>query len=105
MNQEFPGEIMREIYFGEFREIVVLHIKEIDVKNPEYQSTEWFLLQYLKRIEKNTIPPASSGKVENSMRALIRFYVDMIDERTELGERCRMINEAYRKTLKSGQEG
>jgi hypothetical protein len=96
---------MQEIYFGEFRKIVVLHIREIGERNPEYQSTEWFLLQYLKRIEKNTIPPASFGKVENSMRALIRFYVDMIDERSELGERCRLINGEYRRVLRKEQEG
>ena len=31
---------MREIYFGEFRLIVIQYIKEIEADNPEYQSTE-----------------------------------------------------------------
>lgn len=95
---------MREIYFGEFRLTVVQHIREIEAENPPYQSTEWFLLRYLKRIEKTVEPPASPGRVDNSIRALIRFYVDMIEEQSELGERCRMINEEYRKALRIHQE-
>ena len=96
---------MREIYFGEFRLIVIQHIKEIEADNPEYQSTEWYLIKYLKRIEKTANPPASPGRVENSIRALIRFYVDMIEERSDLGERCRQVNEQYRKALRREQEG
>lgn len=96
---------MREIYFGEFRRVVLQHYKEIEADNPEYQSTEWFLLRYLKRIEKNTIPPASPGRIENSMRGFVRFYVDMIDEKSPLGDRCLKIYEEYRKTLRTNQEG
>lgn len=95
---------MREIYFGEFRLVLIQHIREIEAVNPPYQSTEWFLLRYLKRIEKTVEPPASPGRVDNSIRALIRFYVDMIDEQSQLGERCRIINEEYRKTLRMRQE-
>jgi len=95
---------MREIYFGEFRLIVIQQIREIEAENPPYQSTEWFLLRYLKRIEKTIEPPASSGRVDNSIRALIRFYVDMIEEQSSLAERCRMINEEYRKALRSHKE-
>ena len=95
---------MRDIYFGEFRLIVIKHIKEIEADNPEYQSTEWYLIKYLKRIEKTANPPTSPGRVENSIRALIRFYVDMIEERSDLGERCRQVNEQYRKALRREQE-
>lgn len=94
---------MRDIYFGEFREIVIEHIRSIESGRPEYQSTEWFLLRYLTRIEKNANPPASPGRVENSMRALIRFYVDQVDEHSELGEICRKINAEYRRTLRNEQ--
>lgn len=96
---------MREIYFGEFRLRVIQHIREIEADEPEYQSTEWYLIKYLKRIVKTADPPASRGRVDNSMRALIRFYVDMVEERSDLGERCRMINEEYRKTLRNEQDG
>jgi len=95
---------MRDIYFGEFRLIVIQHIKEIEADNPENQSTEWYLIKYLKRIEKTANPPTSPGRVENSIRALIRFYVDMIEERSDLGERCRQVNEQYRKALRREQE-
>jgi len=94
---------MREIYFGEFREIVIRHIRSIESVRPEYQSTEWFLLRYLTRIEKNANPPTSPGRIENSMRALIRFYVDQVDEHSELGEICRQINAEYRRTLRREQ--
>jgi len=95
---------MREIYFGDFREFVIQHYKEISARDPEFQSTEWFLLRYLKRIDKTTNPPAVPGQVESSMRGFIRFYVDMIDEKSELGERCVRIYEEYRKTLRISQE-
>ena len=95
---------MHEIYFGEFRLVVIQHIREIEAINPAYQSTEWFLLRYLNRVVKTTEPPTSNGRVENSIRALIRFYVDMIEEQSELGQRCRMINEQYRKALRTHQE-
>ena len=95
---------MREIYFGDFREIVIRHYKEIAAGDPEFQSTEWFLLRYLKRIGNATDPPAIPGQVENSMRGFIRFYVDMIDEKSELGRRCVRIYEEYRKTLRNSQE-
>ena len=91
---------MRNIYFGYFRIFVLNHYKEIMAENPGYQSTEWFLLRYLKRIEKNTCPPASAEQVENSMRGFIRFYVDMIDEKSSLGERCIRIYKEYKKTLR-----
>ena len=95
---------MRDIYFGDFRQFVLLHYREIAAENPEYQSTEWFLLKYLKRIEKNSTPPASAGSVESSMRGFVRFYVDMIEENTPLADRCIKIYEQYRKTLRSSQE-
>ncbi|HSR62248.1 MAG TPA: hypothetical protein VLN56_02445 [Gammaproteobacteria bacterium] len=94
---------MRNIYFGEFREIVIGHIRSIESGQPEFQSTEWFLLRYLTRIKKNANPPSTPGRVENSMRALIRFYVDQVDEHSELGEICRQINAEYRRALRREQ--
>ncbi len=94
---------MAEVYFNEFRMLVIEQIRAIEQNRPETHSTEWFLLKYLRRIEKNSLPPASPGRMENCMRALIRFYVDCIDENTEVGERCKMIYEGYRKTLREAQ--
>jgi len=95
---------MRNIYFGDFRVYVIEHIKAIEVQNPEYQSTAWFLLRYLRKIEKNSNPPTTPGKVEGCMRGLIRFYVDMIDEKSELGDRCLKVYAEYRKTLRFNQQ-
>ena len=95
---------MRTVYFGEFRQTVITHIRAIESTRPEFQSTEWYLLRYLSRIEKSTNPPASPGRVDNSIRALIRFYVDQVDEYSELGEICRQVNTAYRQALRRDRE-
>ena len=94
---------MRQIYFGEFRVYVIEHIKSIEAQDPEYQSIEWFLLRYLRRLEKNSNPPTRPGKVEGNMRGLVRFYVDMIDEDSELGDRCKKIYAKYRETQRFSQ--
>ena len=95
---------MREVYFGDFREYVTRYYREIAGRDPDFQSTEWFLLRYLRRIDKATNPPVVRGQVENSMRGFVRFYVDMIDEKSELGEICVRIYEEYRRTLRCYQE-
>lgn len=95
---------MGNIYFGDFRKYVIEHYKAIQAKEPDYQSTEWYLLRYLKRIEKNTNPPTSTGRVESSMRGFIRFYVDRVDDKSELGDRCLKIYAEYRRVLRSEQE-
>ena len=95
---------MPDVYFGDFRNVVLNHYREIMAENPGYQSTEWFLLRYLRRVEKNTSPPTTPEKVENSMRAFIRFYVDMIDEKSPLAERCIKIYEEYKKTLRERRD-
>ncbi len=95
---------MRKIYFGDFRKILIQHYKEIETQDPEHQSTEWFLLRHLKRVEKSTELESSPGRVENSMRGFIRFYIDNIDEHSPLGERCLKIYAEYRKTLRRYQQ-
>ena len=95
---------MREIYFGDFRIYVIEHIRAIEAQSPEYQSTEWFLLRYLRKIEKNSNPPTTPGRVGGCMRGLIRFYVDTIDEDSALGDRCKKVYAEYRKTLRFSQE-
>lgn len=92
------------IYFEDFRLAVIRHIREIEADNPAYQSSSWYLLRYLRRIEKTAQAPVSPGRVENSIRALVRFYVDRIEEQSRLGERCRSINEEYRKTLRARRQ-
>ncbi len=89
----------RKIYFGDLRIIIVEHINEIKQQEIEAYSTEWFLLKYLRRLSLLSNEPARSHEVEGSMRALMRFYVDNIDERSELARRCQHIHSKYRETL------
>lgn len=94
---------MRKIYFGDFRVYVLGHIKEIQKNEIESYTTEWFLLRYLKKITKVTEGSVEYNYVEGPVRSLIRFYVDNIDEKSELGDRCKKIYEEYRKLLRNKQ--
>ncbi len=94
---------MRKIYFGDFRLYVIGQIKEIKQVEIEAYTTEWFLLRYLKKITKVTEGRTEYFRVEGPVRSLIRFYVDNIDEDSELGERCRKIHSEYRKVLLAKQ--
>ena len=90
---------MRKIYFGDFRIYVLDHIKEIQRDEIEAYSTEWFLIRYLKKITKVTEGKTEYFRVEGPIRSMIRFYVDNIDEKSELGDRCKKIHLEYRKLL------
>jgi hypothetical protein len=91
------------IHFDRLRIVVNRSIKEIDASDPETHSTEWFLLKYLRRIAKRTQPPSEPGQVEGSMRSLVRFYIDNIDEKSNTGSICMDIYEEYRKVLREHQ--
>jgi len=95
---------MKNVYFGEFRAVVIEHIRHIDTTRPEPYSVEWFLLRYLRRIVKSTEPEPDPARVESSVRGLIRFYADNIDRASDAGERCRAVHTAYRRTLRQAQE-
>ena len=95
---------MKKIYFGEFHQYVIEQIKDIEDIEIEAYSIEWFLVRYLKRITKVTVEGnLEYTRVEGLMRALIRFYVDNIDEQSELGDRCLKIHDQYRATLRNQQ--
>lgn len=95
---------MRKIYFGDFRQYVLGHIKEIEKADIESYTTEWFLIRYLKKITKITAESyVENMRVEGSIRALIRFYIDNIDEKSQLGDRCQKIYNEYRAVLRKKQ--
>ncbi|MEJ2761980.1 MAG: hypothetical protein P8126_10775 [Gammaproteobacteria bacterium] len=95
---------MARIYFEDFRLLVVRHVKEMEAEMAESHSPEWFLLGYLRRIAKAAEEPVSPNRVEGSLRSLIRFYVDNVEEASDPGRRCTLIYEAYRKTLRENRE-
>ena len=90
---------MRKIYFGDFRIYVLDQIKQIQKDEIEAYSTEWFLIRYLKKITKVTEGKTEYFRVEGPIRSMIRFYVDNIDEKSELADRCKKIHLEYRKLL------
>ena len=94
---------MRKIYFGDFRLYVLGHIKEIQKNEIEAYTTEWFFIRYLKKITKITEGTIEYSAVEGSIRSLIRFYVDNVEEKSELGDRCIKIHKEYRKLLRKKQ--
>jgi hypothetical protein len=95
---------MRQIYFGDFHDYVLEHIKDIESNELDSYTTEWFLVRYLKRITKVTIAGnLEHSRVEGLMRSLIRFYVDNVEEQSDLGERCLKIHNKYRTTIRKQQ--
>jgi hypothetical protein len=94
---------MKGIFFGDFRTFVIQYVILIDKQSFDVDSIEWFLLKYLKRVVKSTEPEDAAGRVESSMRSLMRFYVDNIDEKSETGDHCIKIYAEYRKTLHRSQ--
>ena len=95
---------MKVVYFGHFRVLIIEHIRQIEETQPASHSTEWFLLKYLKRIVKHIDEPASPEKIEGTVRSLVRFYVDNVEEKSELGDHCTRIYDAYKKALREQQE-
>lgn len=95
---------MSEIYFDYLRSLVNEYINDLKSREPESHSLEWFLLKYLRRIEKTSQTPAVPGQVEGAVRSLVRFYVDNIEENSELGDLCTRVYNAYHRVLREHQE-
>ena len=93
-----PEDTMKEVYYGDFRVVVVEHIRRIEVSDPEAYSTPWFLLKYLRRLERFTLETDAQHQVQSSVRSLLRFYLDQLQEASELGQVCNDIFEAYRRS-------
>ena len=87
-------------HFDEFRLVLVAQIRELSALEPEHQTTVWYLLKYFRRIHKKVTVSTSARGVENTIRALIRFYVDKIDEGSELEERCKHVLRSHRRSLR-----
>ncbi len=89
-----------QTHFDEFRVVVVRHIRELDAAGAELQSTEWYLLKYLRRVHKKTVASTSPREVENTIRALLRFYVDQVDKGTLLEQRVKEVLASHRRSLR-----
>lgn len=91
----------RKIYFGDFHVFVKAELKTLKDEEPESYSIEWFLMRYLKRIVKESESNLEPWRVDRSIRQMVRFYLDNIEESSPNGLRCRRIHEEYRKTITS----
>jgi|TARA_R110002096_G_scaffold22675_27_gene72805 methyl coenzyme M reductase alpha subunit len=89
-----------QAHFDEFRVLLVRHIRELDARDPDSQSTEWYLLKYLRRVHRKTVVSTSPREVENTIRALIRFYLDGVDAGTPLEQRVKDVLAAHRRSLR-----
>jgi hypothetical protein len=89
-----------QTHFDEFRLVVATQIKELVALRPDADTTEWYLLKYFRRIHKKVIVSNSAREIENPMCALIRFYVDSIDEGSELEQRCKRVLQSHNRALR-----
>ena len=89
-----------QAHFDEFRVVVVRNIRELDAVGPDLQSTEWYLLKYLRQIHRKTVVSTSPREVENTIRALIRFYLDGVEEGTALEQRVKEVLASHRRSLR-----
>ena len=92
---------IKEVYYGDFRVVVVEHIRRITATEPESYTTAWFLLRYLRRIERYTVEPGYEHQVQSGLRSLLRFYVDQVEELSDLGNVCNQVFEAHRRSLRA----
>ena len=90
--------------FVEFREIVTRHVTELEREYPERQGTTWYFLRYLQRVSRRAQAVESPVELESAVRALTRYYVDNIDEDSELAARFQDVLDAHRHALRSQHE-
>ena len=86
--------------FLEFIELLARHLKELEQAYPERYSTDWPFVRYLRRVAKRAMASTSPREVSGAMRGFLRFYVDSIDARSDLGARYVEVLEAHRRALR-----
>ena len=86
--------------FLEFRELLARHIKEMEAQYLERYSIDWYLLRYLKRVSKRAMSTSSPRDVSNTVRGLIRFYVDSIEAGSTIGRRCEEVITFHRRAVR-----
>ena len=87
--------------FDECRVVLARHIKELTDARPVAQSTGGYLLKYLRRIHRKVVVSTSPRECENTIRALIRFYLDAIDEGSALEAVCMDVLQFHRRSLRN----
>ena len=85
----------------EFRDQLRRHVRELEESELEPQSTEWFFLWYLYRLRKIALVERSPRACSSIMKGFLRFFVDSIDEHSELADRFREIYESHRHAMRT----
>ena len=89
----------------ELRELLQRHVRELERSYPERHTREWFFLRYVKRVHKRAHDDDTPRACLSAMRGLTRYYVDSIDEDSELGKRFEEILECHRYALRTERRG
>ena len=84
----------------EFREVLALHIKEIEAQYVERHSIDWYFLRYLKRVSKIAMSTSSPHEANRAVRGLIRFYLDSIEAGSTLGRRFEEVVSFHRRAVR-----
>jgi hypothetical protein len=53
---------------------------------------------------KKTESPYRTGQVERTVQSMVRFYVDNIDEKSDLGDICIKIYNEHKRVIRDQQE-
>jgi hypothetical protein len=85
----------------EFRDLLRQHVRELEGAYPERYSQAWFFLRYVKRIRKRALANPSPRACSGLMRGLMRYFVDSIEEDSELATRFAQILECHRYALRT----
>lgn len=91
--------------FIEFRELVTRHVREVEQRQPEELSTEWFFLRYLRRLRNRAMGYDSPRDCMALMRGMTRYYVDEVEADSELARRFEEILECHRFALRTERRG
>ena len=86
----------------EFRELLVRTVRELEDERFEANSPEWYFLRYVRRLRNTAEKQESAADCSPAMQGLTRYFVDSIDEKSDLGDRFREILECHRFALRTG---
>lgn len=73
-------------------------IERLEIRQPDFETKEWYLLNNLRRFEKVAESSPSQHELENAERALSRFIVDSLDWDEPLFKEVEDITEQVKKS-------
>lgn len=80
-------------------EMLISLVERIELRAPEMESVEWYLLNNLNRFKEILENSPSKHEFENGMRVLSRFCIDSMDWNSPLFKAATSITEQARRQL------